>query len=51
MILTLFALFFFLIFVGVPIAFALALSSTAVIWLFTDIPMLLVIQRMSRLLS
>ena len=46
MIFTLFALFFFLIFLGVPIAFALALSSTAVIYFFTDIPLLLVIQRM-----
>ncbi|UWR32558.1 TRAP transporter large permease [Sulfitobacter sp. W027] len=46
MILTLFILFFFLIFVGVPIAFALALSSTAVIYFFTDTPLLLVIQRM-----
>ena len=46
MIATLFVLFFALILAGVPVAFALAVSSTAVIYFFTDVPLLLVVQRM-----
>ncbi|MCE3026664.1 TRAP transporter large permease [Salinicola sp. DM10] len=46
MVITLFALFFVLIFLGVPIAFSLAAASALSLILFTDTPMLLVVQRM-----
>lgn len=46
MVLTLFAGFFVLIFLGVPIAFALAAASVLSLLVFTDMPLLLVIQRM-----
>ncbi|WP_164999449.1 hypothetical protein [Salinicola tamaricis] len=42
MVITLFALFFVLIFLGVPIAFSLAAASALSLMLFTDTPMLLV---------
>ncbi|QGZ30324.1 TRAP transporter large permease [Stutzerimonas stutzeri] len=46
MVVTLFLAFFVLIFVGVPIAFALAAASILSLLLFTDMPMLLIVQRM-----
>lgn len=46
MVVTLFLVFFVLIFVGVPIAFALAAASILSLLLFTDMPMLLIVQRM-----
>jgi len=46
MVITLFAVFFVLIFIGVPIAFSLAAASALSLLLFTDMPMLLVVQRM-----
>ncbi|MDY8108714.1 TRAP transporter large permease [Fulvimarina sp. 2208YS6-2-32] len=46
MVVTLFILFFLLLIAGVPVAFALAVASTAVLVLFTDTPLLLVVQRM-----
>lgn len=46
MVITLFVLFFILIFIGVPIAFSLAAASTLALLLFTSTPMLLVVQRM-----
>ncbi|UTW06874.1 TRAP transporter large permease [Pseudomonas benzenivorans] len=46
MVITLFLAFFVLIVLGVPIAFALAAASILSLYLFTDMPMLLVVQRM-----
>jgi C4-dicarboxylate transporter, DctM subunit len=45
-ILFLFILFFVLLYVGVPIAFALTVSSVLSIALFTDVPILIAVQRM-----
>ncbi|WP_181298671.1 TRAP transporter large permease [Pseudomonas sp. Q2-TVG4-2] len=46
MVITLFLAFFVLIFLGVPIAFALACASILSLLVFTDMPMMLIIQRM-----
>lgn len=46
MVVTLFLVFFILIVLGVPIAFALASASVLSLLLFTDMPMLLIVQRM-----
>jgi C4-dicarboxylate transporter DctM subunit len=43
---TLFIIFFILIFLGVPIAFSLAGASILSLYIFTDMSMLLVVQRM-----
>lgn len=45
MILTLFALFFLMVLAGMPIAFALALASTGVLYFMADTPLLLIVQR------
>tara|TARA_R110000850_G_scaffold214271_1_gene340203 strand:- start:1059 stop:2318 length:1260 start_codon:yes stop_codon:yes gene_type:complete len=45
MIITLFIVFFVLIIIGTPIAFALLISSTAAIYFFSHVPLLIVVQR------
>lgn len=45
MITTLFIVFFGLIIIGTPIAFALLISSTAAIYFFSHVPLLIVVQR------
>jgi C4-dicarboxylate transporter, DctM subunit len=45
MILLLFALFFFLLFIGVPIAFAMAASALFTLILGTNVPLILIVQR------
>lgn len=45
MIITLFLVFFALILIGTPIAFALLISSTAAIYFFSHVPLLIVVQR------
>ena len=46
MIAVMFAVFFLLVVAGLPIAFALALASTGVLYFLADVPLLLVVQRM-----
>lgn len=46
MIIFLFVSFFLLIMLGIPIAFALGASSIMVLFLYTDMPLLIVVQRM-----
>lgn len=45
MIFTLFLVFFGLILIGTPIAFALLISSTAAIYFFSHVPLMIVVQR------
>lgn len=45
MILVLFIAFFLLVLIGMPIAFALALASTGVLYFLADVPLLLIVQR------
>lgn len=46
MIATLFLGFFMLVLLGMPIAFALALASTGVLYFIADVPLLLIVQRL-----